>query len=53
MAGTTRDRRERIGRLGDITFRLVDMAGVDGEKLGFAFGKSSHLYEMVSRNDAV
>ena len=38
MAGTTRDRPECIGRIGDITFRLVDTAGVDGEKIGVAFG---------------
>ncbi|KAL7518911.1 hypothetical protein ACHAWX_006303 [Stephanocyclus meneghinianus] len=39
VAGTTRDGRECIGRLGDITFRLVDTAGVNGEKLDVAFGK--------------
>lgn len=39
VAGTTRDRRECIGRIGNVTFRLVDTAGVDGEKLDFAFGK--------------
>ncbi|KAL7447527.1 hypothetical protein ACHAXM_010805 [Skeletonema potamos] len=39
VAGTTRDRRECIGRVGGTTFRLVDTAGVDGEKIDFAFGK--------------
>lgn len=31
--GTTRDRRECIGRIGGTTFRLVDTAGVDGERM--------------------
>jgi GTP-binding protein len=39
VAGTTRDRRECIGRVGGTTFRLVDTAGVDGEKIDLAFGK--------------
>ncbi len=39
VAGTTRDRRECVGRVGGITFRLVDTAGVDGEKIDIAFGK--------------
>ena len=39
VAGTTRDRRECIGRIGDTFFRLVDTAGVDGEKIDLAFGK--------------
>lgn len=30
IAGTTRDRRECIGRIGPTYFRLVDTAGVDG-----------------------
>lgn len=39
VAGTTRDRRECIGRIGNVTFRLVDTAGVDGEKIDNALGK--------------
>jgi len=39
VEGTTRDRRECIGRVGGTTFRLVDTAGVDGEKIDHAFGK--------------
>jgi GTP-binding protein len=39
VAGTTRDRRECIGKIGNVIFRLVDTAGVDGEKLDAAFGK--------------
>ena len=39
VAGTTRDRRECIGRVGGTTFRLVDTAGVDGGKIDLAFGK--------------
>lgn len=39
VAGTTRDRRECIGRIGDTYFRLIDTAGVDGEKLDVALGK--------------
>ena len=39
VAGTTRDRRECIGRIGGTTFRLVDTAGVDGEKIDVAFGE--------------
>ncbi len=38
------------GRLGDISSRLVDTAGVNGEKLDVAFGKWSRLYGMVYRN---
>jgi ribosome biogenesis GTPase A len=32
--GTTRDRRECVGRIGGATFRLIDTAGVDGERIG-------------------
>jgi GTP-binding protein len=32
-AGTTRDRRECLGRIGGTVFRLYDTAGVDGERL--------------------
>ena len=39
VAGTTRDRKECIGRIGNVFFRLVDTAGVDGEKIDVAFGK--------------
>lgn len=39
MAGTTRDRRECVGRIGGTFFRLVDTAGVDGEKIDNALGK--------------
>jgi hypothetical protein len=31
-------------------FRLVDTAGVDGEKLDVELGKSYRLYGMVYRN---
>lgn len=37
--GTTRDRRECIGRIGGTVFRLVDTAGVDGEKIGHLVGR--------------
>jgi len=33
LAGTTRDRRESIGRIGPVLFRMVDTAGVDGDRL--------------------
>jgi len=33
IPGTTRDRRECIGRIGDVVFTLIDTAGVDGERL--------------------
>ena len=33
VPGTTRDRRECIGRIGGTYFRLIDTAGVDGERL--------------------
>lgn len=33
VPGTTRDRRECVGRIGGTLFRLVDTAGVDGERL--------------------
>ena len=32
--GTTRDRRECIGRIGNVKFKLLDTAGLDGEKIG-------------------
>lgn len=41
VAGTTRDRRECIGSIGGMTFRLIDTAGVDGEKIDVAFGKKN------------
>lgn len=31
--GTTRDRRECIGRIGATTFRLMDTAGIDGSRI--------------------
>ena len=43
--GTTRDRRECIGRIGGTTFRLVDTAGVDGEKIGHLVSKTSDPME--------
>ena len=33
VPGTTRDRREAVGRLGDVRFLLIDKAGVDGLRL--------------------
>lgn len=33
-AGTTRDRRECVGRIGGTYFTLVDTAGVDGRRIG-------------------
>ena len=33
VAGTTRDRRECLGRIGGTTFRLIDTAGVDGQRI--------------------
>ncbi|KAL7554697.1 hypothetical protein ACHAWF_018371 [Thalassiosira exigua] len=39
VAGTTRDRRECVGRIGGTYFRLVDTAGVDGERIDVAVGK--------------
>jgi GTP-binding protein len=33
IPGTTRDRRECIGRIGNVHFKLVDTAGVDGERI--------------------
>lgn len=41
IAGTTRDRRECIGSIGGIYFRLIDTAGVDGERIDDAFGKKN------------
>ena len=37
VSGTTRDRREGIGRIGGQYFQLVDTAGVDGERLDHFF----------------
>lgn len=34
IPGTTRDRRECYGRIGGTVFKLVDTAGVDGERIG-------------------
>ena len=39
VAGTTRDRRECIGRLGGTYFRLVDTAGVDGDRIDNSMGR--------------
>mmetsp|Transcript_32518 Transcript_32518/g.71377 ORF Transcript_32518/g.71377 Transcript_32518/m.71377 type:complete len:646 (-) Transcript_32518:1040-2977(-) len=43
--GTTRDRRECIGRIGGTLFRLLDTAGVDGEKIGHLVGKGKDPME--------
>ena len=43
VAGTTRDRRECIGRIGGVYFRMIDTAGVDGEKLDVAFGRRGNM----------
>ena len=40
IAGTTRDRRECWGRIGGIEFRLMDTAGVDGDRLQMLSSKS-------------
>ncbi|CAB9515202.1 GTPase Der [Seminavis robusta] len=47
IPGTTRDRRECYGRLGGTVFRLVDTAGVDGERIGHLF-KKRHKQEEKS-----
>lgn len=39
--GTTRDRRECIGRIGGTHFTLVDTAGVDGERISLLSKKSN------------
>jgi len=36
--GTTRDRRECIGSIGGTKFKMVDTAGVDGERIGHLVG---------------
>eukprot|EP00578_Thalassiosira_sp_NH16_P011023 CAMPEP_0181126592 /NCGR_PEP_ID=MMETSP1071-20121207/27725_1 /TAXON_ID=35127 /ORGANISM="Thalassiosira sp., Strain NH16" /LENGTH=605 /DNA_ID=CAMNT_0023212231 /DNA_START=102 /DNA_END=1920 /DNA_ORIENTATION=+ len=43
VAGTTRDRRECVGRIGGTYFRLIDTAGVDGERIDAAFGKRNRM----------
>uniref|UniRef100_A0A7S4W2G9 GTPase Der n=2 Tax=Ditylum brightwellii TaxID=49249 RepID=A0A7S4W2G9_9STRA len=43
--GTTRDRRECIGRIGGTMFQLVDTAGVDGERIGHLYGKLKNQME--------
>jgi len=35
VPGTTRDRRECYGRIGGTYFKLMDTAGVDGERIGY------------------
>ena len=48
VPGTTRDRRECVGRIGGTYFFLVDTAGVDGERLDYYYNdcqtttKASH-----------
>jgi len=47
--GTTRDRRECIGRIGGTKFTLVDTAGVDGERISLLTeGKSKKDPMLVS-----
>lgn len=41
--GTTRDRREGVGRIGDTTFWLVDTAGVDGDRIHHLTKSKSEL----------
>jgi GTP-binding protein len=44
--GTTRDRRECIGRIGDTYFTLMDTAGVDAERIDLLEGGKSKKDEM-------
>ena len=44
-AGTTRDRRECIGRIGATIFQLIDTAGVDGERIHQSAQPSKHPME--------
>ena len=45
VPGTTRDRRECYGRIGGSIFRLVDTAGVDGERIGHLGKSNNHKME--------
>lgn len=45
--GTTRDRRECIGRIGSVKFKMIDTAGVNGEKIGHLVGKSKDPIELA------
>ncbi|KAL7559806.1 hypothetical protein ACA910_003972 [Epithemia clementina (nom. ined.)] len=35
VPGTTRDRRQGVGRIGGVYFQLMDTAGIDGERLDY------------------
>ena len=41
IPGTTRDRRECWGRIGGTEFKLIDTAGVDGERIGLLVKRQS------------
>lgn len=41
VPGTTRDRREALGRIGSTLFQIVDTAGVDGERLDSYFSRNN------------
>jgi GTP-binding protein len=47
VAGTTRDRRECIGRLGGTYFSLVDTAGVDGERMEHLQKQTGMMHDMM------
>jgi GTP-binding protein len=49
IAGTTRDRRECIGRLGGTYFSLVDTAGVDGERMDHLHKQSGMMHDMMQQ----
>lgn len=49
--GTTRDRRESIGRIGPCYFRMLDTAGVDGDRLDAYHKQKKHHRAGVINTD--
>ena len=52
VPGTTRDRRTGIGRIGGVFFKLMDTAGIDGERLDVYTNKTKNHQQQQQQDNA-